>query len=277
MCGQVAIVTGSGQGIGAATAKLLAQQGAKVVISDIDQGKADTIVRDISEAGGDAFSHCGDVTDAEFPDKLIKATIEKYGKLNILVNNAGFTFDGLIHKMTDKQWELMLKVHNTAPFRLIRAAAPYMRDASKEERDKNGKSESRCVINISSTSGLHGNAGQINYSTAKSGVLGMTKTIAKEWGPFGVRCNSVAFGMIDTRLTRSKETGESITVAGQKVALGIPAKGGIGLNANTIPLVVPLGRAGSAEEAAGSIALLCSPLASYITGHCLEVTGGMGI
>ena len=181
----------------------------------------------------------------------------------------------MLHKMDDKQWALMLEVHQTAPFRLIRAAAPYFRDAGKEEIETKGKAEDRCIINISSTSGLHGNVGQINYSAAKAGVLGMTKTIAKEWGSFGVRCNSVAFGLIDTRLTRSKESGETIEVAGKKIAIGIPTKGNGGREG--LGRTIPLGRAGQPEEAAGSVVLLCSPYATYVSGHCLEVTGGMGI
>lgn len=192
-----------------------------------------------------------------------------FGKINHIVNNAGFTFDGMLHKTTDKQFQLMLDVHNVAPFRIIRAAAKYM-------RLKDG--EPRSIVNVSSTSGLHGNLGQANYATAKAGIVGLTKTIAKEWGPLGVRCNTVAFGYVDTRLTRAKENGESMVVDGQKIALGIP----MGAKKEAPPPSVvfadtPLKRAGQVEEAAGSVLLLCSPFASYITGHTLEVTGGKGI
>jgi len=173
--------------------------------------------------------------------------------------------------MTDKQWEAMLLVHNTAPFRLIRAATPYMRDVAKEELEKTGKAKPRSIINISSTSGLHGNAGQINYSTAKMGVVGMTKTVAKEWGMFNIRCNAIAFGLINTRLTQEKTSDNFIEVDNKKVSLGIPSSAGRTVDS------IPLRRAGSVEDAAGSVLLLASPFSSYITGHTLEVTGGVGI
>jgi len=278
---QIAIVTGSGQGIGKATAILFAKNGARVVVTDIDAKKSDEVANEIKANGGEAISVPGDVTDPKFPNRIVEETIKKYGSIHYLVNNAGFTYDGMAHKMDDKQWEIMLLVHQTAPFRLIRAAAPYMRDAGKDEIQAKGKPADRCIINISSTSGTHGNTGQINYSTAKAGVIGMTKTLCKEWGPFGVRCNTIAFGFIDTRLTRPKENGETIEVDGKKVALGIPRGPGAaaGGSSGTSPAVrmIPLQRAGQPEEAAGSIVLLCSPLASYISGQCLEVTGGSAI
>jgi len=270
---QVAIITGAGQGIGCAAALLFAKEGASVVVSDLDGAKAKSVVEDITKNGGKAIAVVGDVTDPAFPDRIVKETISAFGKLNIIVNNAGYTWDGMLHKITDKQWEAMLAVHNTAPFRLIRAAAPYMRDAAKEEMDKGGKAQPRCVINVSSTSGLHGNIGQANYSTAKLGIVGLTKTVAKEWGAFGIRCNAIAFGMIDTRLTRSKESGAFIEVEGKKVPLGIPSQN----LKDGREKFIPLQRAGTAEEAAGGILLLASPFANYITGHCLEVTGGAGI
>eukprot|EP01116_Phalansterium_solitarium_P008813 TRINITY_DN22778_c0_g1_i1.p1 TRINITY_DN22778_c0_g1~~TRINITY_DN22778_c0_g1_i1.p1 ORF type:complete len:311 (+),score=129.83 TRINITY_DN22778_c0_g1_i1:79-1011(+) len=272
--GQVAIITGSGQGIGEAAALLFAKEGAKVVVSDIDEAKAKRVADAIRAAGGQALAVAGDVTDPAFPERIVKETVGAFGGLNILVNNAGYTWDGVIHKMSDKQWDAMLAVHNTAPFRLIRAAAPYMRDEAKKEIDAGNAPQPRCIINVSSTSGLHGNAGQINYATAKMGIVGLTKTVAKEWGAFGIRCNAVAFGFIDTRLTRPKEDGAAMMVDGKKVALGIPVD----------PMVeqirkqlTPLRRNGTADEAAGSLLLLASPFASYITGHTLEVTGGAGI
>jgi len=270
--GQVAIVTGSGQGIGESAAYLFAKEGAYVVVTDLDSAKAEKVVQNIVSNGGKAIAVAGDITDPKFPDKLIDATIKNFGKINIIVNNAGYTWDGMLHKLSDKQWDAMLAVHNTAPFRIIRAAAPYMRDEGKKEIEKDGVAQNRCIINISSTSGIHGNIGQANYSTAKMGVLGLTKTVAKEWGMFGVRCNAIAFGMVDTRLTQSKETGAFIEVDGQKVSLGIP-----GQQRGNRYDHIPLKRAGKPDEAAASIVMLASPLASYITGHCLEVTGGFGI
>jgi 3-oxoacyl-[acyl-carrier protein] reductase len=273
LAGQVAIITGSGQGIGAATARLFAKEGAKVVVSDLDDAKAKAVAEEIKKAGGQAIAVSGDVTDAAFPEKIIGETIKAFGKLNILVNNAGYTWDGVIQKMTEQQWEAMFKVHCTAPFRLIKTATPYLRDAAKKEREEGAQNpENRVVINISSTSGTHGNAGQINYSTAKAGVVGMTKTIAKEWGPFGVRCNCIAFGYIETRLTAAKEKSEAIEMEGKKIAIGIPSA-----SRDVTLKMVPLQRAGKPEEAAASVLFLASPQASYITGQCLEVTGGAGI
>jgi len=268
----VAIVTGSGQGIGEATARLFAEHGCKVVVTDVDASKSAAVALSINEyAPGHALSVPGDITDKKFPQRLVDATIKQFGKLNILVNNAGYTWDGMLHKISDEQWEAMLAVHNTAPFRLVRAAAPYMRDAGKAEIDAGKTPENRVIINISSTSGLHGNVGQANYATAKMGVVGFTKTVAKEWGQFGVRCNAVAFGLVDTRLTREKGKGEFMQVGEKKIALGVPGADKRNLS------MIPLRRAGQPEEAAGGVLVLASPLANYITGHTLEVTGGAGI
>lgn len=269
---QVVIITGAGRGIGQAAAVQFAAAGASVVVNDLDQDTAEAVVALIESQSGKAIAVPGNVTDPDFPDKLIRNTIDQFGKINVLVNNAGFTWDGMSHKMTDAQWEAILAVHVTAPFRIIRAAAPYMREAAKAEKQAGGPIEPRCIVNVSSTSGLHGNIGQANYAAAKMGVIGLTKTIAKEWGSFGIRCNTVAFGFIDTRLTQSKEKGATMEVDGQEVALGIPDH-----LRQMAPMLIPLGHAATPEEAAGGILLLASPLASYITGHTLEVTGGAGI
>ncbi|OBZ89431.1 3-oxoacyl-[acyl-carrier-protein] reductase FabG [Choanephora cucurbitarum] len=270
LAGEVAIVTGSGQGIGKSCAEVFAREGALVVVTDIDAAKSDQVAADIRAAGLKAISIPGDILDPTFPERLIEETVKAFGKINHIVNNAGFTYDGMLHKITDKQWDLMLAVHNTAPFKIIRAAAKYL-------RKKDG--ENKSIVNVSSTSGLHGNVGQANYATAKAGIVGLTKTIAKEWGAFGVRCNTVAFGWVDTRLTRAKESGASIEVDGQKVALGIPTGSKAAAAAAKVnPYAdIPLGRAGTADEVAGSVLTLCTPLTSYITGHTLEVTGGRGI
>ncbi|ORX57648.1 NAD(P)-binding protein [Hesseltinella vesiculosa] len=266
LTGEVAIITGSGQGIGKSCAEVYAREGALVVVTDIDAAKSDQVAADINAAGGKAISIPGDVLDAAFPEKLVEGTVSAFGKINHIVNNAGFTFDGMLHKTTDKQFEMMLAVHNTAPFRIVRAAAKYL-------RQKDGANKS--IINISSTSGLHGNIGQANYATAKAGVIGLTKTIAKEWGGFGVRANTVAFGWVDTRLTRAKESGASIEVDGQKVSLGIPTGNRA---AKVSPFAdIPLGRAGNADEVALSVLMLSSPMSSYVSGITLPVTGGRGI
>jgi len=268
LAGEVAIVTGAAQGIGRSTALLFAKEGAKVVVSDLDQAKALAVVDEITKNGGDAIAVSGDVGADDFPEKIIKATIEKYGKLNHIVNNAGFTYDKMLHTLPDDAWDIMMKIHVRAPFRLIRAAAPHM-------RKKGENSVNRSIVNVSSTSGLHGNVGQANYAAAKSAVIGLSKTIAKEWGPFGVRANTVAFGYITTRLTQAKEDGAHIVVDGKKVALGIPGRQPP-TPGQAVP-GVPLARAGTPDEAAAAVLFLVSPLASYVSGHTLEVTGGAGI
>ncbi|KAJ9217288.1 hypothetical protein DTO166G4_919 [Paecilomyces variotii] len=278
LAGQVAIITGAGQGIGAEAARLFANEGAKVVVADIDADKANSVANAINSAeAGRAIAVVGDVTDSKYIETLVAKTAEfGNGKIHIIVNNAGFTWDGVIHKMTDKQWETMLAVHNTAPFKLVRAAAPYFRVKDKEPR---------VIINISSTSGIHGNAGQVNYALAKAGVVGLTKTIAKEWGPaFGVRANTIAFGHVTTRLTAAKEDGAFITAPdGTKVPLGIPGKqlaarkGGSGDAAKSPAQEypdIPLGRPASPEEAARSIVGVASPWFSYVNGQTIMVTGG---
>ncbi|KAG6810896.1 hypothetical protein H0H92_009887 [Tricholoma furcatifolium] len=277
LAGEVAIITGAGQGIGKSCAILFAKEGAKVVASDLDEKRLAAVVEEIQAAGGDVLGVAGDVGADDFPKKIVDATVQKYGKINHIVNNvlslslAGFTFDKMLHTTPDDAWDVIMKIHVRAPFRLIRQAAPYFR--LKEGR------ENRSIINVSSTSGLHGNVGQANYAAAKAAVIGFTKTIAKEWGPFGVRANTIAFGLIHTRLTASKEAGVTIEIEGKKVALGVP-----GAQRPTKPEVnteaypfIPLRRGGSADEAAASVLFLASPLASYVSGHTLEVTGGAGI
>ena len=267
------MITGAGRGIGAAAAKLFAEHGASVVVNDLDEAPARATADAIEEAGGTAYVIAGSVTEEGFAEKLLDAAVERFGKLNVLVNNAGFTWDGMLHTMTDEQWRAVMEIHTLAPFRLIRAAAKHLREPGKSERAAGQPfSENRCIVNVSSTSGLHGNVGQANYAAAKMGIVGLTKTVAKEWGRFGVRCNGVAFGFIDTRMTRSKDAGDTATVGDREIAQGIPdALREQALTAN------PLGRPGTAEEAASGMLLMASPLASYVTGHTLEVTGGAGI
>lgn len=270
LAGQVAIITGSGQGIGAEAARLFANEGAMVVVSDIDAAKATAVADAINATAaaggaGRAVAVPGDMLDPTYIEDLVRKAAEfGRGKIHIIVNNAGYTYDGVIHKMSDKQWDTIMDLHTKAPFQLVRAAAPYF-------RVKDG--EPRCIVNISSTSGIHGNAGQANYAVAKAGVTGLTKTIAKEWGPsFGVRANTVAFGYILTRLTQAKEKGAFVTgPSGEKIALGIPQ---VQQATKDQHLDIPLRRPGTASEAASAVLAVCSPLFSYVSGQTIMVTGG---
>jgi 3-oxoacyl-[acyl-carrier protein] reductase len=268
--GKTAIITGSGRGIGRAAAELFARHGARVVISDIDPAPAEEALEAIRAAGGEAISVPGDVTDRAFPDEIVGRAIEKFGGLDIIVNNAGYTWDAVIHKMTDEQWEAILAIHLTAPFRIIRAAAGFLRETARQEKAALGEARARKIVNISSTSGTRGNAGQANYSSSKAGVVGLTKTLAKEWGQFNIQVNAVAFGRIETRLTQAKEKGETIRRGEAEIHIGIPAE----RLDRTAPLI-PMGRAGTPEEAAGAVLFFASPLSDYVSGQVLEVAGGL--
>jgi 3-oxoacyl-[acyl-carrier protein] reductase len=270
--GKVAILTGSGRGIGAAAARLFGAQGASVVVSDLDPAPAEETATAIRNAGGKAIVVPGDVTDPAFPAQLIKATLDAFGGIDIIVNNAGYTWDAVIQNMTDKQWYAMIDVHTTAPFRILREASQYIREAAKKEQAANGRARARKVVNVSSVSGVYGNAGQVNYSTAKAGITGLTKTLAKEWGRYNVQVNCVCYGFIDTRLTAAKEQAETLERDGEQVALGVPDA-----MRQMAPMLIPLGRPGTPEEAAGPMLFLASPLSDYVSGHVLEVTGGRAV
>ena len=263
---KVAIVTGSARGIGRATAELLSSQGAKVVINDLD---ADVANQTSSEIAGETVVYAGDLTKEGAADELVKTAVDAWGKVDILVNNAGYTIDKPVHKLTDEDFRKMLEIHNVVPFQTIRAVAPYFREPAKAEREQ-GVEVFRKIVNVSSTSGLFGNAGQANYSSGKAGVVGLTKTVAKEWGQFKVNVNAVAFGFIETRLTAAKDDENVAEIGGEKIQLGIPEN----LRAMST-MLIPMGRAGTPEEAAGGIFLLCSPWANYITGQTLNITGGL--
>ena len=263
--GKSAIVTGSARGIGRATAELLAAEGAQVLINDLDGDVAEEAAKDIE---GETVAFAGDLTKEGVPDKLVEAAVESFGKLDILVNNAGYTWDGPIHKMADDQFQAMLDIHTVVPFRVLRAAAPHMREPAKKERDE-GREVFRKVVNVSSISGTFGNAGQANYAAGKAGVVGLTKTLAKEWGQFKITVNAVAFGFVETRLTAAKEEGGSIEREGQEIKLGIPEQ-----MRQMAAMIIPLGRPASPEEAAGPVFFLCSPWANYVHGQVLNVTGG---
>jgi 3-oxoacyl-[acyl-carrier protein] reductase len=263
--GKVAIVTGSARGIGRTTAELLAAGGAKVVVSDIDPDAARAAA---AEMGGDVAAHAGDITKEGVPEALVQTAIDAFGKLDIVVNNAGYTIDAPIHKLGDADFQAMLDVHTIAPFRVLRAAAPYFREPAKQERAE-GREVFRKVVNVTSMA-AYGNAGQANYSSAKAGVIGLTKTLAKEWGAFKVNVNAVAIGLIDTRLTQPKTEETTVKVGDRDVQVGIPEQARAMMGA-----MIPLGRGGTATEAAGGIAFLCSPWSDYVTGQVLNVGGGL--
>ncbi len=221
-----------------------------------------------AEIGGETAVFGGDLTKEGVPDQLVQKAADEFGRLDIIVNNAGYTWDGVAHKMTDEQFQAMLDIHTIVPFRVLRAAAPHLREPAKKEREE-GVEVFRKVVNVSSVSGTMGNAGQVNYSAGKAGVVGLTKTLAKEWGQFKVNVNAVAFGFVETRLTASKEEGGKIEVEGREVELGIPEQ-----MREMAKMLIPVGRAASPEEAAGPVFFLCSPLSNYVHGQVLNVTGG---
>jgi 3-oxoacyl-[acyl-carrier protein] reductase len=262
---KVAIVTGSARGIGRATAELLASQGAKVVINDLD---GDVAQQTASEIQGETTVFAGDLTAGDAPERLIQTAIDAWGRIDIIVNNAGYTLDAPIHKMSDEWFQKMLDIHLIVPFRVIRAAAPHLREPAKKEREE-GREVFRKIVNVSSISGTMGNAGQANYSSGKAGVVGLTKTLAKEWGQFKVNVNAVAFGYIETRLTASKDESNVAEIAGERVQLGIPDQ-----LRGMAAMLIPLGRPGTPEEAAGGVFFLCSPWSNYVHGQTLNITGG---
>jgi 3-oxoacyl-[acyl-carrier protein] reductase len=262
---KVAIVTGSARGIGRATAELLSAQGAKVLINDLDGDAA----QEASDAiAGETTVFAGDLTKADAPEQLIQTAIDAWGKIDIIVNNAGYTLDAPIHKMSDDWWQRMLDIHVTVPFKVIRAAAPHLREPAKQEKAE-GVEVFRKIVNVSSISGTMGNAGQANYSAGKNGVVGLTKTLAKEWGQFKINVNAVAFGWIETRLTASKDDSNQMEIDGEKVQLGIPDQ-----MRGMANMLIPIGRPGTPEEAAGGVFFLCSPWSNFIHGQTLNITGG---
>jgi 3-oxoacyl-[acyl-carrier protein] reductase len=268
LMGKSAIVTGSGRGIGRAVALLLAEHGASVVINDLDGEVAESVAEEIRATGGQAAVCSGDVTAEDFAERVVTTCIDAFGQLDILVNNAGYTWDAVVQNVTDEMWEAMLAVHLTAPFRIIRAATPYMREVAKRELAE-GRRVHRKIINVSSTSGVAGNPGQINYAAGKMGIVGVTKTLAKEWGRFSVNVNAVAYGFIETRLTAAKEQQPVAQIGENAIQLGIPES-----MRQLAQQFIPLGRAGTPLEAAGPVLFLASPLSDYVTGHVLLVTGG---
>jgi 3-oxoacyl-[acyl-carrier protein] reductase len=267
--GKVALVTGSGRGIGRAVALKLAGEGARVVVNDLDRDVAYEVVEEIRQTGGEATACEGSVTAPDFAERFIKTAVDTYKGIDIIVNNAGYTWDNVIQKMTDEQWYAMMDCHLTAPFRILRAAQPVIRALSRAEQEE-GREVFRKVVNISSVAGTGGNAGQVNYSTAKAGIIGMTKSLSKEWGRLKVNVNCVAYGIITTRLTEATTVASTVKIEGRDIKVGVNpeilemAKAGI-----------PLGRPGTAVEAAGAVYLFCIPESDYVSGQVLVCGGGL--
>jgi 3-oxoacyl-[acyl-carrier protein] reductase len=263
--GKAAIITGSARGIGRATAELFASEGAKVLINDIDGEVAEQAAGEID---GETAVFAGDLTKPGMPDELVAKANEAFGQVDIVVNNAGYTWDGVVHKMSDEQFQAMLDIHTIVPFRITRALAPHWREAAKREAGE-GNEVFRKIVNVTSISGTMGNAGQVNYSAAKAGVTGLTKTIAKEWGQFKINVNAVAFGFVETRLTQAKEQGEAIEREGERIEIGVPEQ-----QRAMAAMIIPLGRPAQPSEAAGPVLFLSSHLSNYVHGQVLNVTGG---
>ncbi|MGI8933941.1 MAG: 3-oxoacyl-[acyl-carrier-protein] reductase [Phormidesmis sp.] len=239
---KVAIITGASRGIGKAAAMALAQAGAKVVVNYArSSDAADAVVAAISEAGSEALALQADVSKADQVDAMVKATMDKFGRIDVLVNNAGITRDTLLLRMKPEDWQAVIDLNLTGVFLCTRAVSKIML-----------KQRSGRIINISSVAGLMGNPGQANYSAAKAGVIGFTKTIAKELAPRGITANAVAPGFIATDMTEDLKNTEEILK------------------------YIPLGRYGQPEEVAGLIRFLAAdPAAAYITGQVMNVDGGM--
>jgi 3-oxoacyl-[acyl-carrier protein] reductase len=267
--GKVALITGSGRGIGRSIALKLAGEGARIVVNDLDAEPAQETVSEIRARGGAAVACVGNVTAPDFAERFVNAALSEYKGIDIIVNNAGYTWDSVIQKMTDEQWYALIDCHLTAPFRILRAAQPVIRALSKDEAQANRRVV-RKVVNISSVAGLFGNAGQSNYSTAKAGIVGLTQTLAKEWGRMNVTVNCVAYGFIRTRLTSGAAGESTANIDGREIKVGINPD----LMA-TLERSIPLGRGGTPEEAAGAVYLFCIPESDYVSGQTLMCSGGL--
>jgi 3-oxoacyl-[acyl-carrier protein] reductase len=269
LAGKTALVTGAGRGIGRAIATRLAKSGAAVMVNDLDGSALDETRCTLRDAGHRVERLMGDLVQPSFPDKLIEATLSAFGSVDIIVNNAGYSWDNVIQKTTDEQFQAMLEIHLMVPFRVLRAASNYIREAAKKEIAA-GTRVMRKVVNITSIAGTDGNAGQAGYGSGKAGVIGLTKTLAKEWGRYNVNVNAVGFGLIETRLVQPLASGQSeIEMKGHKIQIGVQQT-----MLDSIKKSCPLGRLGTPEEAAGTVLFFCSPLSDYVTGEVLICGGG---
>jgi 3-oxoacyl-[acyl-carrier protein] reductase len=267
--GRTALVTGSARGIGRAIATALLGFGANVMLNDLDASQLEQTTSELGQS--DRVRHiAADLTQPESPAAIVEATLSAFGSLDIIVNNAGYTWDNVIQKMSDQQFQAMLDIHLVAPFRILRAASEYIRSAAKSEAGANRR-VMRKVVNITSIAGTDGNPGQAAYSSAKAGVIGLTKTLAKEWGRYNVNVNAVGFGLIETRLVQPASAKDStLNIHGNQIRIGVPSHALEGLIA-----ACPLGRLGTPEEAANAVLFFCSPLSDYVTGEVLICGGGL--
>jgi len=267
---KTALITGAGRGIGRAIAEKLAAAGAAVMINDLDAAPAGETASAIQATGARASHLAGDITRPSVPQQLVDATLAAFGSLDIIVNNAGYTWHNLIQKTTDEQFQAMLDIHIVAPFRLLRAASSFLRETAKREIAE-GRRVMRKVVNITSIAGIDGDAGQAGYSSGKAAIIGLTRTMAKEWGRYNVNVNCVGFGMIETRLTQPlAPDAAAVDIQGRPIVLGANQK-----ILDMVRSSCPLGRLGTPEEAAGPVLFFCSPLSDYVTGEVLVASGGL--
>ena len=267
--GKTAVVTGAGRGIGRAIATRLADVGASVMLNDLEPDPLSETCQALTSAGHQIRAFAGDLTKPSFPGELVKETLDRFGAIDIIVNNAGYSWDSVVQKTTDEQFQAMLDIHLVVPFRMARAASEYIRAQAKSEI-ADGRRVMRKIVNITSISGTDGNPGQVGYSSGKAGVIGLTRTLAKEWGRYNVNVNAVGFGLIETRLVQPLGGQDAhITMHGKQI--------GIGVQASLIEAAkerCPLGRLGKPEEAAGAVLFFCSPLSDYVSGEVLICGGG---
>ena len=269
---KTAIVTGAGRGIGRCIALKLSSEGAYVVVNDLDGASTLDVTSEINDSGGPrALAFPGDVTGADFGDHIVAAALDEFGQLDIVVNNAGYIWNTSILNHSDKQWQAMLDVHATAPFRILRAAGAYFREQAKVAAGRGETPPCRKVVNISSVAGIFGGATQSSYSAAKAAVIGLTKSLCKEWGPYNVTVNAVAFGYIETRLTQTLDKGpRTIDIKGRDHKVGLTPE-----VIADITKLTPLGRAGTPEDGANAVYLFCLPESDFVTGEVLVASGGM--
>ena len=259
--GKVAVVTGAGRGIGRATAVRFAEEGARVVVNDVDPDPAEETASAIKEAGGEVLVSTDNTVDLDQARGMMDRAAEAFGSVDILVNNAGITRDKTFHNLDDELWDFVLNVNLRTAFHSTLAAMPHMRDAAKREMGEHGQPSYHRKINFTtSVAALVGNAGQANYTAAKGAIMALTKTLARELGPFRINVNCVAPGFIETRLTASKQEGEDIGIPEQVRQMAL--------------MLIALGKYGQPEDVANAHLYLASEEADFISGVVLPVAGG---